>query len=77
MPTFMRAFFKRFREDMRKPLPGTAGVPRHKRYGIRLRYLASIYGWKFVVGFIAFYLVRDVILYILLPWFVAKKLLFD
>lgn len=25
-------------------------------------------GWKFVVAFILFYLIRDSILYILLPW---------
>ncbi len=30
------------------------------------------YGWKLVVGFILFYLVRDVTLYIVLPYFILK-----
>jgi hypothetical protein len=32
------------------------------------------YGWKIFAAFFAYYLVRDVILYILLPWFIANKL---
>ncbi len=29
-------------------------------------------GWKFIVGFILFYLVRDVILYIIIPYLIYK-----
>jgi hypothetical protein len=32
------------------------------------------YGWKIFAAFFAYYLIRDVTLYILLPWFVANKL---
>lgn len=32
------------------------------------------YGWKIFAAFFAYYLVRDVTLYILLPWFIANKL---
>lgn len=32
------------------------------------------YGWKLFAAFFAYYLVRDVTLYILLPWFIANKL---
>lgn len=32
------------------------------------------YGWKIFAAFFAYYLVRDVTLYILLPWYIANKL---
>jgi len=32
-------------------------------------------GWKLVVGLFMFYLIRDVILYLLIPYLVAKGLL--
>ena len=33
-------------------------------------------GWKFVVAFILYYLIRDSILYILIPYLIAKGLFF-
>ncbi|MGE9744206.1 hypothetical protein AB1A81_09890 [Bdellovibrio bacteriovorus] len=33
------------------------------------------YGWRFFAVFFAYYLIRDVTLYILLPWYLAKNLL--
>tara|TARA_B100001123_G_C14503393_1_gene707235 strand:+ start:277 stop:426 length:150 start_codon:yes stop_codon:yes gene_type:complete len=32
------------------------------------------YGWKAAVGIFLYYLIRDVSLYILLPWYIAKNL---
>lgn len=32
------------------------------------------FGWKFFALFFAYYLVRDVTLYILLPWYLANKI---
>lgn len=32
-------------------------------------------GWKFVLGFILFYLIRDTILYILLPYLIVKGII--
>jgi len=40
-----------------------------------IRGLVRRYGWKFVAAFVAFYLIRDVTLYILLPWLAARGLL--
>ncbi|MEW6055199.1 MAG: MFS transporter [Bdellovibrionota bacterium] len=40
-----------------------------------LKALVKTYGWKMVAGFIAYYLVRDVTLYILLPWMAAQGIL--
>tara|TARA_B100000676_G_C18024105_1_gene814508 strand:+ start:1053 stop:1199 length:147 start_codon:yes stop_codon:yes gene_type:complete len=33
------------------------------------------YGWKVAVGIFIYYLVRDVALYILLPWYIARNVL--
>ena len=33
-------------------------------------------GWKFVAAFILFYLIRDTILYILIPYLIAKGIFF-
>jgi hypothetical protein len=33
-------------------------------------------GWKFVVAFILFYLIRDSILYLLIPYLIAKGIFF-
>ena len=36
------------------------------------RGLFDRYGWRLVVGFILFYLVRDTILYILIPYLIVQ-----
>lgn len=33
-------------------------------------------GWKFIAAFILFYLIRDSILYVLIPYLIAKGLFF-
>ena len=33
-------------------------------------------GWKFVAAFILFYLIRDTILYILIPYLIARGIFF-
>jgi hypothetical protein len=33
------------------------------------------FGWKLILSLFAYYLVRDITLYVLLPWFVAKRLI--
>ena len=35
------------------------------------------YGWKAVAGIFLYYLVRDVSLYIVLPYLIAKKIIFN
>jgi hypothetical protein len=39
-----------------------------------LRGLFRRFGWKFFAAIFIYYLVRDVTLYILLPWYIAKNL---
>ena len=37
--------------------------------------LINKYGWKAAVGIFFYYLIRDVTLYILIPWFFANSFL--
>ena len=41
----------------------------------KIRNLFKKYGWKAAIGIFVYYLVRDVTLYILLPWYIAKNLM--
>ena len=41
----------------------------------KLSNLIKKYGWKAAVGIFFYYLVRDVTLYILLPWLIAKNII--
>ena len=41
----------------------------------RITGLFKKYGWKAAVGIFLYYLVRDVSLYILLPWYLAKHVI--
>ena len=44
-----------------------------------INYFASLirkHGWKAAIGIFLFYLVRDVTLYIILPFFIAKSVFF-
>jgi len=42
----------------------------------KLKSLIEKYGWKAAVGIFFYYLVRDVSLYIVLPWLIAKNYIF-
>lgn len=41
----------------------------------KIKNLIKKYGWKAAVGIFVYYLVRDVTLYIFLPWYIAKNLM--
>jgi len=42
----------------------------------RIKSLYEKYGWKAAIGIFMYYLIRDVSLYIILPWLIAKKYIF-
>ena len=41
-------------------------IDAYKKGGIKE--LLSQHGWKVIIGFVLFYLIRDSILYIIIPW---------
>ncbi len=70
-------FMKQFKRDLREPLPEAAGLTIWGKVGARFKHLFKRYGWKLLVAICVYYLIRDGILYILIPYLVAKKLLID
>ncbi len=71
----LRGVLRQFRRDLREPLPGSEGLGRWQRLRLRFRHLIKRYGWKLVLAVVIYYLIRDSLLYIIIPYFVAKKLL--
>jgi hypothetical protein len=43
----------------------------------RITGLFKKYGWKAAAGIFMYYLIRDVSLYIVLPWLIAKNIIFN
>ncbi len=70
-----RDAIRAFRHDLRRPLEGTEGMTRRQRLGRRFRFLLRKYGWRVLLALFVYYLVRDLILYVLLPYLAATKLL--
>ncbi|MBI5265613.1 MAG: hypothetical protein HY851_00110 [candidate division Zixibacteria bacterium] len=68
-----RSALARIRHDWRAPLPGADRMTRRQRFTARFRFLLKNHGWKLVWGFIIFYLIRDVILYIIIPYLIARQ----
>jgi len=44
-----------------------------KKIKTKFKDLYKKYGWKIAVAIFFYYLIRDVLLYIVLPWFVASR----
>ena len=63
-----------FQEDLRKPLPGAEGCSRRERWARRFRYLSGRYGRRLLVCVLLYYLIRDLVLYVLLPYLAATKI---
>jgi len=65
----------RFKADLRTPLPHAAGLGLGARLRARFSYLGRRYGWKILAVIAAYYLVRDSILYLIIPYLVARQIL--
>jgi CRP-like cAMP-binding protein len=69
----LRSLIKQFKRDLREPLPGLADKPLPRRILGRFRHLFKRYGFKLVVVIFMYYLIRDTILYIIIPYFIARQ----
>lgn len=79
MPRFfarLRDGLRVFRQDLRRPLEGTEGLSRRERFGRRFRFLLKKYGWRLLLAVFLYYLIRDTLLYIVLPYLAAKHIFF-
>ncbi|MCI0452691.1 MAG: hypothetical protein L0Z51_09940 [Candidatus Latescibacteria bacterium] len=64
----LRSGLARFRRDLESPLPDHERLTRRQRWRLRTRMLVGKYGWKLVLGVFVYYLIRDLTLYVLLPY---------
>lgn len=67
----LRNQFKAIRHDV-KPLESERVLPRAARFRARSKRLAAKYGWRIVAAVFAFYLIRDLVLYVLLPYLAIR-----
>jgi hypothetical protein len=66
---------RQFRADLRTPLPGAEMTSRWQRIRARTVFLIKRHGWKLVIAIVVYYLIRDTVLYLIIPYLVARKLL--
>jgi len=67
----LRSQFKAIRRDI-KPTVSERELPRGARFRSRSKRLAAKYGWRIVAAVFAFYLIRDLVLYVLLPYLAIR-----
>jgi len=67
----VRQQFTGIRRDI-KPTASERELPRGARFRVRSKRLAAKYGWRIVAAVFAFYLIRDLVLYVLLPYLAIR-----
>ncbi len=67
----IRLDFAGVRSNLKAPLPDARGWSRRRRLSFRVRRLLRAYGWKLAIAFFLYYLVRDLVLYVVLPLLMA------
>ena len=72
-----RGALREFRDDLRRPFDASDGSTRGERFGKRFRFLLKKYGWRLLVLVFFYYLIRDLLLYVVLPYLAVKHLLPD
>ncbi len=70
-----RHHFKNIRHDFRAPVPPEHATSWSSRMRWRFRFLFRKYGWKLVMVVVAYYLIRDVTLYIIIPLLITRRVI--
>jgi hypothetical protein len=65
--------FEEMRRDIAVPLESESRLPRGARFRARTKRLVAKYGWRIVAAVFAFYLIRDLVLYVLLPYLAIRS----
>jgi hypothetical protein len=71
----LRTRVAEIRRDLSAPIPGDEHVALRKRIHSRGRLLLTKYGWRVIAIILVYYVVRDVLLYIIVPYLVAERML--
>ncbi len=72
-----KGIIRQFKSDIRDPLPGAEEMTRFGRIKARFKLLYKKYGWKLLLAVFCYYLIRDTILYIIIPYLIATKLIIN
>jgi len=72
---YLRHAVTTIKVDLRIPLEGQEQGSRFGRIGARFRFLLARHGWKLVAVVVIYYLIRDTLLYIVLPYLFARQIL--
>jgi hypothetical protein len=67
--------YRSIKSDIKGPLPELEGLPKSKRIKARFKVIYKKYGWKILAVIFIYYLVRDVLVYIVLPYLIARGLI--
>jgi hypothetical protein len=71
----VRETYKNIKTDIKGPIPELEGLPKSARIKARFRLVYKKYGWKILAIIFVYYLVRDVLVYIVLPYLIARGLI--
>lgn len=71
----LKNLIKQFKRDLREPLPESRGKKLPARIVARFRHLFRRYGWKLVIVIFCYYLIRDSLLYIIIPYLIARQII--
>ncbi len=71
----LKQLYKSIKADLKGPRPELEGLPKLARIKARFRIIYKKYGWKILAAIFCYYLVRDVTLYIIIPYLIARGLI--
>lgn len=61
--------------DARQPIPAASAASLFSRLRWRITLLFKKYGWKLLLGVFVYYLIRDTILYIIIPLLIIRHII--
>jgi hypothetical protein len=70
----IKQLYINIKADFKEPLPELEGLPKSARFKARFRIIYKKYGWKILAAIVIYYLIRDMTLYIILPYLIARGL---
>jgi hypothetical protein len=71
----IKQLYKSIKADLKGPRPELDGLSKLARIKGRFRIVYKKYGWKILAAIFCYYLIRDVTIYIIIPYLIARGLI--
>jgi hypothetical protein len=71
----LKQLYKNIKADFKDPRPELEGLPKLARIKARFQIIYKKYGWKILAAILCYYLIRDVTIYIIIPYLIARGLI--